>query len=99
MGQKRSWSDMSPGKKAALIVLGALQVGLLALTQWDIAHRADDEVRGDRRMWKGLAFVNWLGPLAYFTIGRRQTLTTLKSWCGGSCCSGGQAEEAKAERV
>jgi bacteriorhodopsin len=99
MGQKRSWADMSAAEKTGLVILGTLQVGLLALTLWDIAHRTDDEVRGDRRMWAGLAFINWLGPLAYFTIGRKQTLTTLKSWCDRSRCSDTQAVEAKAEQV
>ena len=70
---KKSWSDLSSGEQAAFIVLGAVQIGLLAAALWDLAHRSADEVRGDRRMWAGLVFINWIGPLAYFTVGRKRT--------------------------
>ncbi len=68
---KRRWSDLSTGQQAAMIVLGAMQISLLVAALWDLAHRAPDEVRGDRRMWAGLVFINWVGPIAYFAIGRR----------------------------
>lgn len=68
---KRRWSDLSDGQKVAVVVLGTVQVGLLVAALWDLAHRTADEVRGDRRMWAGLVFINWFGPLAYFTIGRK----------------------------
>ena len=47
-------------------------MGLLAAALWDLAHRKPEEVRGDRRMWAGLVFINWIGPIAYFAIGRRK---------------------------
>jgi len=68
---KKRWEDLSGGQKVGLAVLAAVQVGLLATALWDLAHRAADEVRGDRRMWAGLVFINWIGPLAYFAIGRK----------------------------
>lgn len=78
----KQWATLSVGGKVALVLTGALQVGLLAGTLWDIAHRSSAEVRGDRRMWAGLAFINWFGPLAYFTIGRKEGLMTLaKRYC------------------
>jgi bacteriorhodopsin len=73
---KKRWSDLSYGQKVAVVILGTVQVGLLVAALWDLAHRSADEVRGDRRMWAGLVFINWFGPLAYFTIGRR---------CGPCC--------------
>ncbi len=78
MGRK-SWADLSPVSKVAVVILGTVQVGLLVAALWDIAHRSADEVRGDRRMWAGLAFINWIGPLAYFTVGRKQGLAGLES--------------------
>jgi hypothetical protein len=48
-----------------------LQLALLVAALWDLAHRKPEEVRGDRRMWAGIAFINWIGPIAYFCIGRR----------------------------
>lgn len=70
MATKR-WGDFSSSQKTGIIVIGILQVGLLLAALWDLAHRSADEVRGDRRMWAGLVFINWVGPLAYFTLGRR----------------------------
>lgn len=74
---KRSWTDLSVGQQVAFVVLGAVQIGLLAAALWDLAHRTADEVRGGRRMWAGLVFINWFGPLAYFTIGRKDGLSRL----------------------
>ena len=68
---KKRWVDFSRSEQAGIVVLAAVQVGLLAAALWDLAHRGADEVRGDRRMWTGLVFVNWIGPLAYFGIGRK----------------------------
>jgi hypothetical protein len=82
---KRNWADLSTGQRVAVIILGTIQLGLLVAALWDLAHRDPDEIRGDRRMWAGIVFINWFGPLAYFTIGRR----TCPFW--GSCC---EAEDA-----
>ncbi|OFV82845.1 MAG: hypothetical protein A2W26_12670, partial [Acidobacteria bacterium RBG_16_64_8] len=67
---KKRWADLSGTQKIAVVALGAVQVTLLAAALWDLAHRRAEDVRGDRRLWAGLAFINWIGPLAYFTIGR-----------------------------
>jgi hypothetical protein len=69
----RNWRDLSTGQRVAVIILGTIQMGLLVAALWDLAHRDPEEIRGDRRMWAGIVFINWLGPLAYFTIGRRRS--------------------------
>jgi hypothetical protein len=81
---KKHWADFSDGQKVGIIVLAAVQIGLLVAALWDLAHRSADEVRGDRRMWAGLVFINWIGPLAYFTIGRKGFLSNLSCSCCGS---------------
>jgi len=68
---KTRWSDFSEGQKAGIVILSTVQVGLLAAALWDLAHRSEDEVRGNRRIWAGVAFINWIGPIAYFTMGRK----------------------------
>ena len=78
---KRRWADLSSGQKVAMAVLATLQVSLLAAALWDLVHRTADEVRGDRRMWAGLVFINWIGPLAYFAVGRRSDP------CCAPCCA------------
>jgi hypothetical protein len=67
----RRWADLSNGEKVLVVIGATLQVSLLVAALWDLVHRTADEVRGDRRLWAGLVFINWIGPLAYFAIGRR----------------------------
>jgi hypothetical protein len=71
MMQKKRWGELTPAQQVGVSILGAVQLALLGAALWDIAHRTPEQVRGDRRMWAGLAFVNWVGPLAYFAFGRR----------------------------
>jgi hypothetical protein len=81
---KKHWDDLSDVQKVGLIILATVQIGLLVAALWDLAHRSPEEVRGDRRMWAGLVFVNWIGPLAYFTIGRKGFCSRLNCSCCGS---------------
>lgn len=78
--RKKRWADMSACQKMGIIVMGTIQFGLLAGGLWDLAHRTADEVRGDRRLWAGLMFVNWIGPLAYFGYGRKKPICSC-GWC------------------
>lgn len=68
---RKRWEDFSGSQKVGIVVLASAQIGLLATALWDLAHRDASEVRGDKRVWTGLVFVNWIGPLAYFAIGRK----------------------------
>jgi hypothetical protein len=84
---KKRWTDLSAGQKVGLVVLAAAQIGLLAAALWDLAHRSADEIRGDKRMWAALVFINWIGPLAYFCVGRKECACCLP------CCASRSAEE------
>jgi len=97
MAKKMRWEDLSDGQKMGLVVLATVQIGLLVAALWDLAHRSADEVRGDRRMWAGLVFINWIGPLAYFTVGRKGFITQLIDRC--SCCGSRQGEPQGDEAV
>lgn len=60
------------GRSRALIVLGAaVQVVLQGAALRDIARRPAAEVNGPRLLWAALSFVNFVGPIAYFLMGRR----------------------------
>jgi hypothetical protein len=78
---KKRWSDLSPCQQVAVIIGSLLQVGLLAAALWDLSHRKAEELRGDRRMWFALCFIDFAGPIAYFTIGRKEGCPCLR------CCS------------
>lgn len=79
MGGRKRWADLSAEQQAGVVILGCLQVGLLAAALWDLAHRSAEELRGDKRMWAALVFINWIGPLAYFTVGRKTGLRCPRS--------------------
>jgi len=74
--QKKRWSDLSRGQQAATVVSSVIQFGLLAAALWDIHHRPDDQVNGSKGAWTAAAFVNFIGPIAYFVFGRKRPAAT-----------------------
>jgi hypothetical protein len=70
--KNKRWEDFTGTQKILLMVGVSLQVSLLVSALWDIARRPKEKVRGSKVMWTGLAFVNYVGPAAYFIIGRRR---------------------------
>jgi bacteriorhodopsin len=72
MTTKKKWSELSSRSRMLIVVTGVVEVALLVATLVDMRRRPADEIRGSKRMWTALAFVNIVGPIAYFTIGRRQ---------------------------
>jgi len=49
-----------------------VQVALLAAALVDLRRRPADQINGSKAVWSAVAFVNFLGPLAYFAFGRRR---------------------------
>jgi hypothetical protein len=72
MIQKRNWSELSTGKRTMTVLAGLLQVTLLIVALWDIQRRSEDEIKGSKKMWRGVVFINWIGPIAYFVFGRER---------------------------
>ena len=69
---KRRLRDLSAPQRA---VLGLLVVGLFALLAAalvDLWRRPARRIRGAKRLWVAASFVNYVGPLAYFTYGRKR---------------------------
>jgi len=71
MAKKKRWDELTAPQKAGFAFSGTLQIVLLAAALWDIHHRSEEEIAGSKRMWTALAFVNFIGPIAYFMFGRR----------------------------
>ena len=69
---KKRWSDLSPAQRRAIIAAGVVQNSLLVAALVDIRRRPQKKVRGDKRLWAAASFVSWVGPIAYFTYGRRR---------------------------
>ena len=69
---KRRLRDLSAPQRAVLAVLVVLQLGLLAAALFDLSRRPARQVRGDKRLWVAASFVNYVGPIAYLTYGRKR---------------------------
>ena len=51
---------------------GAVQLALHAAALVDLRRRPADRVNGPKGAWVALSFVNFVGPLAYFALGRKR---------------------------
>jgi hypothetical protein len=70
MWKKKSWSELTQIQKTGIVVLGIFQIALLAVAEWDIHSRPEEEIRGNKWVWSAIALVNFVGPAAYFLFGR-----------------------------
>lgn len=70
MWKQKDWSELTQIQKTLIVVLGIVQVALLAVAQWDIHTRPEEEIRGNKWIWTAVAFINFVGPIIYFVIGR-----------------------------
>ncbi len=69
---KKKWAELSTAQRSATVAGAVVQLTLLAAAQIDIARRSSGEVRGTKLMWRLIVLVNFIGPLAYFALGRRK---------------------------
>ena len=67
------WSDLTPGQQNAIKILAVADLIAKIVMLIDIRRRPANLIRGPKRLWRAAAAVNTLGPLAYFTLGRRKT--------------------------
>jgi Phospholipase_D-nuclease N-terminal len=69
--RRRRWSALSGRQRGGIIVVGVVQASLSVATLVDLRRRPSTQIRGSKRLWTAAAFVNYVGPLAYVTFGRR----------------------------
>ncbi|MDO8188440.1 PLD nuclease N-terminal domain-containing protein [Conexibacter sp. JD483] len=69
---KRRWSELSGRQRGGLVAAGIVQLSLSAAALLDLRRRPAEQVRGSKKLWTAASFVNFVGPLAYFTFGRRR---------------------------
>jgi hypothetical protein len=69
---RKRWSGLSRRQQAAIVAAAVVQEALAAATLWDLRDRPRARIRGSKKLWVAAAFVNFVGPLAYFTVGRRR---------------------------
>ena len=67
----KSWSTMSDRSKTLTLMAACLQISL-AVTAWtDLARRPAEDIDGPKALWAVAIGISFVGPIAYFTIGRR----------------------------
>jgi Phospholipase_D-nuclease N-terminal len=71
-GRRQSWQELAPREQRAIVMLGAVQAALLAAALRDVIRRPSRELTAPKPVWVAACFVNFLGPIAYFVIGRRR---------------------------
>jgi hypothetical protein len=69
---KKQRRNLSTRQRQGLGVLALLQITLLALAQWDLSRRSNNEINGNKLLWRALVFINFVGPIAYFVFGRKR---------------------------
>jgi hypothetical protein len=74
MGKRKRWRE--PSMRSSIMVAGVLQVLLAPVALLDLRRRPSDQVKGSKKLRAAAAFVNFVGPLAYFAFGRRPTEPT-----------------------
>ena len=67
----KQWKRLSPQQRTMYVAGSVVQVTLFAAAQIDITRRDADEIRGPKLLWRLLCFVNFIGPILYFVLGRR----------------------------
>jgi hypothetical protein len=66
------WNELSAGQRRGIVLAGVVQIALLAAALLDIRRRPADAINGSKLLWTALAFVNFVGPIAYFIFGRKR---------------------------
>ena len=71
----RRWRDLSPARRAAVLSVAAVDLGLRTWALVDLRRRPAENVKGPKAAWAaGLSVVSSAGllPLAYLVFGRRR---------------------------
>ena len=67
----KKWSDLTPTQQKLIIAGGAVELALTMAALVSLAKRPSNRVRGPKAMWVLAQAIQPFGPIAYFTLGRR----------------------------
>jgi hypothetical protein len=68
----QKWAELSDRQRALLIGAATAELSLKIAALIDIKRRPADRIRGPKALWRAAMVVNLLGPLCYFTFGRKR---------------------------
>lgn len=69
---KKSWNDLSPAQRKAVIIGGVVEAALTGWMLRDLKRRDADQVRGPKLMWRAASMIQPFGPVGYVVLGRRK---------------------------
>ncbi len=72
MTTRRRWSELDRRSRVGVVGAGIVQFALLGAALADLRRREQAELTAPRWVWRTVALVNFIGPLAYFAVGRRR---------------------------
>ncbi|MFF0815780.1 hypothetical protein ACFYVR_11605 [Rhodococcus sp. NPDC003318] len=64
---------LDPRLRLPIVIAALVQITLTAAALRDLRHRDAAQLRGPKKVWAAASFVNFIGPIAYFTYGRRRS--------------------------
>jgi hypothetical protein len=67
--QRKNWGELTSGQKLSAAVAILIQLLLLTAAQVDITRRPAEQIKGSKKLWRAVVFINYIGPLAYFVLG------------------------------
>jgi hypothetical protein len=70
--REKHWKDLTDAQKRGIVLLGVLQLALLAAALIDIRRTSAEEINGSKQLWTAVVFINGIGPIAYFVFGRKR---------------------------
>jgi len=74
MAQRKAWKDLSPFQRIGILIGISVQLSLLMSALVDIWRRPSAQIRGPKPLWVMASFINFIGPIGYFTFGRKPVL-------------------------
>lgn len=86
---KKKWSELSGGQRFGVVLGAIIQITLQGAALRDIAKRPPEQVNGPKAAWVAATFINTIGPIAYFLLGRRRPPTNLEQGTGSDASSAG----------
>ena len=73
MTPKHKWNELTPIQQATIAGVGLFQVLLLIAALVDLRRRPAAQINGNKKLWTLAAFINFVGPVAYFVFGRKRS--------------------------
>jgi hypothetical protein len=70
--KKKSFRDLSGGQRLRVAIMAGLQLILQTAALKDLKKRPAALVNGPKPVWFAASFLNFIGPVAYFLLGRKR---------------------------